>query len=106
MVIYPSELEKAFNTFTDLVQTFALYRGKGSRDPEEQEGQPVGYLKGALAIYEVDSPGLVYSSAPPPDPVQVTVRVYIIKVLLSAVSVRILLNYWYPNSAYEILAVL
>ena len=83
MMIYPGELEKAFNDFTDLVQTFALYRGKGSRDPdlEEQEGQPVGYFKGALTIYEVDSHGSVYSSAPPPDPVQVTVRVYIIKVL-------------------------
>ena len=81
MMIYPGELEKAFNDFTDLVQTFALYRGKGSRDPEEQEGQPVGYFKGALAIYEADSHGSVYSSAPPPDPVQVTVRVYIIKVL-------------------------
>jgi hypothetical protein len=84
MVIYPGELEKEFNDFTDLVQTFALYRGKGSRDPEEQAGQPVGYFKGALKIYEMNSlgrgPEMVYSSAPSADPVQIIVRVYIIKV--------------------------
>lgn len=87
MKLYPGELEKAFNDFTDLVQTFALHRGKGSRDPEEQVGQPVGYFKGALKIYEVGSTGsrpapvLMYSSAPSADPVQVIVRVYVIKVL-------------------------
>ena len=86
MVIYPGELEKAFNDFADLVQTFALNRGKGSRDPEEQAGQPVGYLKGAIKIYEMNplglAPVLMHSSAPSSDPVEVIVRVYIIKVLI------------------------
>ena len=84
MVFYRGELEKAFNEFTDLVQTFSLHRGKGSRDPEEQAGQPVGYFKGALKIYEMNSlgpaPVLMYSSAPSADPVEIIVRVYIIKV--------------------------
>lgn len=86
MAFYHGELEKAFNEFTDLVQTFALHRGKGSRDPEEQAGQPVGYFKGALKIYEMNSlgpaPVLMYSSVPSTNPVEIIVRVYIIKVLI------------------------
>ena len=76
-------MEKAFNDFSDLVQTFALHRGKGSRDPEDQAGKPVGYFKGALTIYEKNpSRGLIYSSVPSNAPVQVIVRIYIIKVSL------------------------
>ena len=45
MQIYHTELEEHFNRFTDLAQTFALFRGKGSRDPEDAKGEPVGYFK-------------------------------------------------------------
>ena len=86
MMIYTGELEKEkdFNGFTDVVQKFALHRGKGARDPEEQAGQPVGYFKGALKVYETSSltpaPALMFSSVPSTDPVEVIVRVYVIKV--------------------------
>ena len=43
--IYPNDLEESFNKFEDLAQTFHLYRGKGSRDPEELAGESVGLLK-------------------------------------------------------------
>ena len=36
--VYDNDLEEYFNKFEDLAQTFLLYRGKGSRDPEEREG--------------------------------------------------------------------
>ena len=86
---YRGELEDAFDGFTDLIQTFPLYRGKGSRDPEEHAGQPVGYFKGTLKVYPIPesdtssstpAPPLMFSSVPSTDPVEVIVRVYIIKV--------------------------
>lgn len=43
--IYKNELEESFNNFEDLAQTFHLYRGKGSRDPDELEGQSIGLFK-------------------------------------------------------------
>ena len=45
MQIYDKELEEFFNHFTDLVQTFPLHRGKGSRDPEDPKRKTVGYFK-------------------------------------------------------------
>lgn len=45
MQIYDKELEEFFNHFTDLLQTFPLYRGKGSRYPEDPKGEAVGYFK-------------------------------------------------------------
>ena len=43
--MYPVDLEESFGKFEDLAQTFLLYRGKGSRDPDELEGESVGLLK-------------------------------------------------------------
>ena len=43
--IYCGDLEDSFNKFEDLAKTFLLYRGKGSRDPDELEGVSVGLLK-------------------------------------------------------------
>ena len=43
--VYEGELEDAFDNFTDLAQTFELYRGKGARDPDDPEGNHVGILK-------------------------------------------------------------
>lgn len=85
MVLYPGELEEAFNRFIDLAQTFALHRGKGSRDPEEKSGQPVGIFKGSLKAYPLPDDGspmpeLILSNIPSTDPVDVVIRVYIIRV--------------------------
>ena len=86
MMIYPRELEAAFNGFSDVAQMFPLYRGKGSRDGKEKSGQPVGYFKGSFKAYPVPkdvsstNTKLKFSNTPSTDPVEVIVRVYIIKV--------------------------
>ena len=46
--MYRHELEKEYN-FSDLVETFPLFRGKGSR--EETTEQVVGYLKVSIVQY-------------------------------------------------------
>ena len=84
MMIYPGELEAAFNGFTDVAQMFPLYRGKGSNDRMEKSGQPVGYFKGSFKVYQpngdITSPSK-FSNLPSTDPVEVIVRVYVIKVM-------------------------
>ena len=70
--------------FTDLATTFPLYRGKGSRDPEEQIGS-VGLFKGSLKVYPLPDDGspppeLILANIPSTDPVEVVVRVYVIRV--------------------------
>ena len=94
MAIFNGELEEAFNGFTDLVQTLPLYRSK--RDPEESSEQPVGYFKGSFKAYPVPEdeaasiPELIFSNIPSTanDPVEVIVRVYIIKVCCMLASSR------------------
>ena len=71
--------------FVDLTQNFPLYRGKGSRDPEEQANQSIGYFKGGIKIYPLPDdgspePDKVLANIPSSDPVDVVVRVYVIKV--------------------------
>ena len=92
--IYPNDLEESFNKFEDLAQTFPLYRGKGSRDPEELEGESVGLLKGSLKVYPLPDDG---SKEPPPvfsktintKPVECVVRIYVIRVSPSPLLVFI-----------------
>ena len=84
MVIYPGELETAFNGFTDVAQMFPLYRGKGWKDRKEKSGQPVGYFKGSFKVYSQpngDTAAMKFSNLPSTDPVEVIVRVYVIKVI-------------------------
>ena len=71
--------------FMDLTQNFSLFRGKGSRDPDEQANQSVGYFKGGIKMYPLPDdgspePDRLLSNIPSTDPVDVVVRVYIIKV--------------------------
>jgi hypothetical protein len=84
MTVYEGELEDKFDNFTDLAQTFFLYRGKGGRDPDDPEGQCVGKFKGSIKVYPLPDDGTpepekVLSNIPPSKPVKVIVRVYIIK---------------------------
>ena len=82
MVIYPGELEAAFNGFTDIAQMFPLYRGKGSKDRKDKSGQPVGYFKGSFKVYsQPEEDTTKFSNPPSTDPVEVIVRVYVIKVM-------------------------
>ena len=65
--------------------TFPLYRGKGSRDPDEAGGQVVGYFKGSVKMYPLPDDGSpepekILSNIPSTDPLDVIVRVYVIKV--------------------------
>ena len=87
------ELEESFNNFTDFVQTFALHRGRGSRDPEDMIGQPVGYFKGAVKVYPIPEdqsepiPKMIFSnmSTNAANLVDVIVRVYIIKARIESI---------------------
>ena len=87
MAVYDGEWEEAFIRFTDLVQTFPLYKTK--RDPEESSGeQSVGYFKGSFKAYPLPEdegasmPKLIFSNIPSNanELVDVIVRAYIIKV--------------------------
>lgn len=71
--------------FVDLAQTFPLFRGKGSRDPDELNHQNVGYFKGGIKMYPLPDdgspePDKILSNIPSTDPVDVVVRVYVIRV--------------------------
>ncbi len=82
--VYHGELEDAFSDFTDLAQTFPLFRGKGKRDPDDPEGQTVGYFKGAIKVYPLPDDGSpdppkILSNIPSSKPIKVIVRIYIIK---------------------------
>ncbi|KAL5471556.1 hypothetical protein EMCRGX_G029681 [Ephydatia muelleri] len=84
MVVYSHELEEAFNNFTDLVQNFPLFRGKGSRDPNDPEGQVVGLFKGSVKVYPLPDdgspmPDRIFSHIPSSAPVECVARVYIVK---------------------------
>ena len=75
-----------------MAQTFALHRGKGSRDPNEEAGQAVGYFKGSVKMYPLPDdgspePDRILSNIPSTDPIDVVVRVYIIRV---GVAIKIL----------------
>ncbi len=76
--------------FEDLAQTFPLYRGKGARDSGEGGGQVVGYFKGSIKIYPLPDDGSpeperVLVNIPSTDPVDVVVRVYVIRVRLCSI---------------------
>ena len=88
MAVYNGELEEAFNGFTDLVQTLPLYRNKGDLGEESSAELPVGYFKGSFKAYPIPEeegasmPALIFSNIPSTasEPVEVIVRVYVIKV--------------------------
>ena len=84
--MYSTEVEEQFGFFTDFADTFPLYRGKGSRDPDESEGQVCGYLKGTVKVYPLPAEGpapekiLSTHSVPSTSSEECVVRVYVIKV--------------------------
>ena len=86
--MYSTEVEEQFGFFTDFADTFPLYRGKGSRDPDESEGQVCGYLKGAVKVYPLPAEGpapekiLSTHSVPSTSSEECIVCVYVIKVSL------------------------
>uniref|UniRef100_A0A8C7TX92 C2 domain-containing protein n=1 Tax=Oncorhynchus mykiss TaxID=8022 RepID=A0A8C7TX92_ONCMY len=93
-MVYPKELEKEFDNFEDWLHTFNLFRGKAGDDDDQNmadEDRIIGKFKGSLCMYKVpvsdemqremgfDSNMGMFQNIPTNDPINVVVRVYIIR---------------------------
>ncbi|KAJ7341375.1 hypothetical protein JRQ81_005398 [Phrynocephalus forsythii] len=91
--VYPKELETEFDYFEDWLHTFSLFRGKIGDDDDNtgDEDRVVGRFKGSLCVYKVPLPDDITKEAsydpnfgmfqgiPSNDPINVLVRVYIVR---------------------------
>uniref|UniRef100_A0A8C7TEM2 C2 domain-containing protein n=1 Tax=Oncorhynchus mykiss TaxID=8022 RepID=A0A8C7TEM2_ONCMY len=92
--VYPKELENEFDNFEDWLHTFNLFRGKAGDDDDQNmadEERIIGKFKGSLCMYKVpvsdemqremgfDSNMGMFQNIPTNDPINVLVRVYIIR---------------------------
>ncbi|XP_041828567.1 otoferlin-like [Melanotaenia boesemani] len=90
--VYPKELESDFDNFEDWLHTFFLFRGKGGDDDDQNvtdEDRVVGKFKGSLCMYKVtddmsrdmsfDSNMGMFQNIPHNDPINVLVRIYVIR---------------------------
>ncbi|XP_048209569.1 otoferlin isoform X3 [Perognathus longimembris pacificus] len=91
--VYPKELEAEFDNFEDWLHTFNLLRGKTGDDEDSstEEERIVGRFKGSLCVYKVPLPDDVareagydptygmFQSLPSNDPINVLVRVYVVR---------------------------
>ncbi|KAM9433738.1 otoferlin-like isoform 1-T1 [Salvelinus alpinus] len=92
--VYPKELENEFDHFEDWLHTFNLFRGKAGDDDDQSmadEDRIIGKFKGSLCMYKVpvsdemqremgfDSNMGMFQNIPTNDPINVLVRVYIIR---------------------------
>uniref|UniRef100_A0A8C5SEA3 Otoferlin n=1 Tax=Laticauda laticaudata TaxID=8630 RepID=A0A8C5SEA3_LATLA len=91
--VYPKELETEFDNFEDWLHTFNLLRGKigDDNDNSADEDRIVGRFKGSLCVYKVPLPDDITKEAgydptfgmfqgiPSNDPINVLVRVYIVR---------------------------
>uniref|UniRef100_A0A4W5LPB4 Otoferlin n=1 Tax=Hucho hucho TaxID=62062 RepID=A0A4W5LPB4_9TELE len=93
-IVYHKELEKEFDNFEDWLHTFNLFRGKAGDDDDQNmadEDRIIGKFKGSLCMYKVpvsdemqremgfDSNMGMFQNIPTNDPINVVVRVYIIR---------------------------
>lgn len=99
--ICDTELEKEYGLFEDFAITFPLYRGKGARNSNENNGQICGYLKGNIKVYPLlpDRPepeGILSTrSLPSISPVECVVRVYVVKVSKLFLCLCVLFKVYY-----------
>uniref|UniRef100_A0A4W6EXE1 Otoferlin n=1 Tax=Lates calcarifer TaxID=8187 RepID=A0A4W6EXE1_LATCA len=90
--VYPKELESEFDNFEDWLHSFNLFRGKGGDDDDQNvtdEDRIVGKFKGSLCMYKVsddmprdmsfDSNMGMFQNIPHNDPINVLVRIYVIR---------------------------
>uniref|UniRef100_UPI003AAC01DE otoferlin-like isoform X1 n=1 Tax=Centroberyx gerrardi TaxID=166262 RepID=UPI003AAC01DE len=92
--VYPKELESEYDNFEDWLHTFNLFRGKGGDDEEQNmadEDRIIGKFKGSLCMYKVsmsddmsrdmgfDSNMGMFQNIPHNDPINILVRVYVIR---------------------------
>ena len=74
-----------FGGFSDSIQSFSLYRGKGPRDLYGFGAKPIGQFKGKVRAYDPpsrDAPGPANAIGiiPPSKSDKIVVRVYIVEV--------------------------
>uniref|UniRef100_A0A3P8U0S1 Otoferlin n=1 Tax=Amphiprion percula TaxID=161767 RepID=A0A3P8U0S1_AMPPE len=93
LVVYNKELETEYGNFEDWLHTFNLYRGKAGDDDEHalDDDRIVGRFKGSLCMYKLPlseeitreagfDPNMgMFQSIPHNDPINVLVRVYVIR---------------------------
>ncbi|XP_077949255.1 otoferlin isoform X3 [Gasterosteus aculeatus] len=93
LVVYDKELESEYGNFEDWLHTFNLYRGKAGDDDEQalDDDRIVGRFKGSLCMYKLPvseeitreagfDPNMgMFQSIPHNDPINVLVRVYVVR---------------------------
>uniref|UniRef100_A0A672ZQ55 Otoferlin n=1 Tax=Sphaeramia orbicularis TaxID=375764 RepID=A0A672ZQ55_9TELE len=92
LLVYAKELENEFDSFEDWLHSFNLFRGKGGDDDDQNgadEDRIVGKFKGSLCMYKVsddmsrdmnfDSNMGMFQNIPHNDPINVLVRIYVIR---------------------------
>uniref|UniRef100_A0A8B9HFA6 Otoferlin a n=1 Tax=Astyanax mexicanus TaxID=7994 RepID=A0A8B9HFA6_ASTMX len=94
LLVYNKELETEFDHFEDWLHTFNLYRGKAIDDDDQNivdDDRIVGRFKGSLCMYKLPlsdeitrdvgfDPNMgMFQSIPHNDPINVLVRVYVIR---------------------------
>uniref|UniRef100_A0A8C9XW07 Otoferlin a n=1 Tax=Sander lucioperca TaxID=283035 RepID=A0A8C9XW07_SANLU len=91
--VYDKELDSEFGNFEDWLHTFNLYRGKAGDDDERtlDDDRIVGRFKGSLCMYKLPlseeitretgfDPSMgMFQSIPRNDPINVLVRVYVVR---------------------------
>uniref|UniRef100_A0A3B4YAV5 Otoferlin a n=1 Tax=Seriola lalandi dorsalis TaxID=1841481 RepID=A0A3B4YAV5_SERLL len=91
--VYNKELETEYGNFEDWLHTFNLYRGKAGDDDEHalDDDRIVGRFKGSLCMYKLPlseeitreagfDPNMgMFQSIPHNDPINVLVRVYVVR---------------------------
>ncbi|KAA0708535.1 Otoferlin Fer-1-like protein 2 [Triplophysa tibetana] len=94
LLVYNKELESEFDNFEDWLHTFNLYRGKAGDDVDHNvidDDRIVGRFKGSLCMYKLPlseeitrdagfDPNMgMFQSIPHNDPINVLMRIYIIR---------------------------
>ncbi|XP_024860787.1 otoferlin isoform X5 [Kryptolebias marmoratus] len=93
LMVYNKELENEYGNFEDWLHTFNLYRGKAGDDDEHalDDDRIVGRFKGSLCMYKLPlsqeitreagfDPNMgMFQSIPHNDPINVLVRVYVVR---------------------------
>ncbi|XP_078145831.1 otoferlin [Centroberyx gerrardi] len=93
LLVYNKELESEYGNFEDWLHTFNLYRGKAVDDDEHalDDDRIVGRFKGSLCMYKLPlseeitreagfDPNMgMFQSIPHNDPINVLVRVYVVR---------------------------
>uniref|UniRef100_A0AAY4AWM5 C2 domain-containing protein n=1 Tax=Denticeps clupeoides TaxID=299321 RepID=A0AAY4AWM5_9TELE len=90
--VYHKELENEFDCFEDWLHTFNLYRGKSGDNDDQNvadDDRLIGKFKGSLCMYKVSDdmnremgidPNMgMFQNIPHNDPINVLVRVYIVR---------------------------